>query len=72
MCLTTDYDEWLSLFFLSLIYLGSERDSDLQLVILAVYQAPFHFHVSHRDVILLSSSSESYSRESMWGLWGYV
>lgn len=62
-CLITDYDEWLSLFFLSLIYLGSERDSDLQLATLSVYQAPFfHFHFSHRGVIL-SSSSEPFSRE---------
>ena len=50
VCLITDYDEWLSLFFLSLIYLGSERDSDLHLVILSVYQHPSLTSTSHTEV----------------------
>lgn len=57
MCLTTDYDEWLSLFFLSLIW--EVKGTQAFNLSFSVYQAPFHFHVSHKDIILLSFSSES-------------
>ena len=63
MCLITDYDEWLSLFFLSLIYLGSERDSDLQLVVLCVPTPPFtstpHTEVSFFFPLVLNLTVEN-------------